>query len=132
MHRYSSHGEFPVQLVIYDANGCPDTAAIIASVLPSPFVSFSLPEVECEGDTLHSLTFQDQGAQLVSYSWMLSDGTAASSRNVQHAFERPGQYFVQLAIANDNGCADTLTQAVNITQKPNVAFEITEMCLGTL
>lgn len=133
VHQYTAHGDYPVQLVIFDGNGCPDTAEVVASVLPSPYVAFSLPEVECADDTLSlfNLSGPRGGSVLTDYLWTLSDGTVANSRNLLHAFERPGQYFVQLAITNDAGCADTVVQAVSITQKPNVAFDLAEdICLG--
>lgn len=63
----------------------------------------------CVGDTV---TFQDQGSfaqqgfVLTNYMWDFMDGDTANGTSVEHAFDLPGIYNVQLFVTDDNGCTN--------------------------
>ena len=63
----------------------------------------------CVGDTI---TFQEQGSfaqagfNLVNYMWDFLDGDTANGTTVQHVYDVPGYYNVQLFVTDDNGCTN--------------------------
>lgn len=63
----------------------------------------------CVGDTV---AFQDQGSfaqqgfNLVNYMWDFMDGDTANGTAVQHVYDVPGYYNVQLFVTDDNGCSN--------------------------
>lgn len=63
----------------------------------------------CVGDTV---TFQDQGSfaqpgfVLNNYMWDFMDGDTANGTTVQHSYDIPGLYNVQLFVTDDNGCSN--------------------------
>ncbi len=63
----------------------------------------------CVGDTI---TFQDQGSfaqqgfNLVNYMWDFMDGDTSNGTTVQHSYDVPGYYNVQLFVTDDNGCSN--------------------------
>jgi gliding motility-associated-like protein len=63
----------------------------------------------CVGDTI---TFQEQGSfaqmgfNLVNYQWDFLDGDTANGTTVQHVYDVPGFYNVQLFVTDDNGCTN--------------------------
>ncbi len=51
----------------------------------------------------------------VSYDWDFGDGTTATGRTVEHAFDSPGNYTVTLTVTDEAGVTNTTTRTVSVS-----------------
>ncbi len=58
------------------------------------------------------------------FEWNFGDGTTGMGTTVEHRYERPGGYVVQLKITDTNGCTNSnfITQRVRISPQPDYQF----------
>lgn len=132
-HTYTIEGEYFVTLTVKNTKGCvskPITQHVFIN--PSPVVSFTMPSV-CYGNNgifLDNSTISDQTQNLVSYRWSFGDGIVSSIFNPAHIYASPGSYPVKLKVTSDNGCADSLTKTISISDYPVTDFQIltTDFC----
>ncbi|MBI3509386.1 MAG: PKD domain-containing protein [Bacteroidetes bacterium] len=121
-HTYSAGGNYNVTLVVTSQNGCPDSVIIPVTVYPQPTPAFSSAGI-ClnDGTTFTDLSTVNPGS-IVSWSWNFGDASTSTSQSPSHHYPSPGNYNVTLVVTSSNGCADTLTQAVNIVPSPTAQF----------
>jgi len=63
----------------------------------------------CTGDTVNFQefgSFAQQGFTLTNYMWDFMDGDTANGQFVDHVYDVPGLYNVQLFVTDDNGCSN--------------------------
>lgn len=63
----------------------------------------------CVGDTVsfqEQGSFAQQGFNLVNYMWDFMDGDTANGTFVEHVYDTPGFYKVQLFVTDNNGCGN--------------------------
>jgi gliding motility-associated-like protein len=85
------------------------------------------------------ITFTDASTTTVgtitNWNWNFGDGSPnANTQNVSHPFATGGPYTITLIVTSSNGCVDTLTQVLNVFEKPIAAFNANGICQneGTL
>ncbi len=95
----------------------------------------------CVGDTV---TFQDNGStpamgfNLVQWIWHWSDNTdndtTASGGQIQHVFNAPGEYVIQLEVVDDNGCSNLNATDIRVYVTTYPTFDPfpndTTLCVG--
>lgn len=61
-----------------------------------------------------------------SYQWEFGDGTSATGPTTSHIFRNPGIYEVKLTASTTNGCSETSSKIIRITEQSDlgVAFNI--------
>ena len=68
------------------------------------------------------VTFDAQGSSgqtpLVSYRWDFGDGGRGNGALVQHVFNRPGSYDVQMTVEDQGGLRDSETHRIDILSAP--------------
>ena len=69
------------------------------------------------------------------FEWNFGDGRTAVGQNVEHQYDKPGGYVVQLTITDTEGCTNDnfITQRVRISPPPEVDFSgqlDSALCLG--
>lgn len=117
-HLYATAGTWNVTLEETDANGCVGTSTFTIEVYEIPTASF-LPVTGCENNALQFMNTSLASAT-TNYNWTFGDGTTESTlNNPSHTYLSTGSYNVTL-IAEDNGCLDTITNAVTIQPQPEV------------
>ena len=128
-HTYTSVGQYNVQLIILDINGCKDT------LLKQLYIEVNGPTsnftVNNPGTCLLSLiSFTDNSASdgthpITSWTWNYGDGITETltSAPFQHTYAGPGIYSVSLTVTDSKGCKDSLMKIDVITvSKPVAAF----------
>ncbi|MEM6263235.1 MAG: PKD domain-containing protein, partial [Bacteroidota bacterium] len=124
VHTYANEGNYDVQLIMWDANGCSDT------ILFTDYIRLSIPDADftmdqrngCPGTTVE---FTDQSVPdfpLVIWAWDFGDGNTSSLQNPQHVFGAAGTYTVTLTVTNVNGCTSTYQDSVLIYAPPTADF----------
>lgn len=131
-HQYQQPGTYQVSLMVLSINGC--TANITKSVViaPKPTVNFSYNN-GCVADTVQfvSSTFVNV-PNTASWFWTFGDGNTSSEINPLHIYAGTGTYNATLTITDLNGCSNTLTKQVQVSNKPTALFTTNApACSGT-
>ncbi|MEL6851747.1 MAG: PKD domain-containing protein [Bacteroidota bacterium] len=133
---FTQGGNFGVQLIALDANGCADTAYQAVNVNALPEVAFTASD--SNGCAPVNIFFQDQSltqAPITSWRWDFGDGQTGVSPSIMHTYAADGVYDVSLEITDANGCTQTLTKPQHIRLSHPVAdftSDATQFCPGTL
>ena len=81
---------------------------------PPPVASFALPA--CTGLTCaFTDTSTDFDGSVVSWSWEFGDGAVSTVQHPTHAYSAYGDYAVTLAVTDDNGDSDAVTQNITLS-----------------
>ncbi|QLG49293.1 PKD domain-containing protein [Natrinema halophilum] len=63
----------------------------------------------------------EEDGTIERYEWTFGDGTSATGKRVDHAFEEPGEYTVLLTVTDDENATDTDTITVTVTDSAKSA-----------
>ncbi len=127
------NGNFTIQLVAQDYNGCTDTASVDISVygidadFTMEFESACLPIEVVFNDASQSDT------TLVSWFWNFGSGNTSSDISPQHTFTAAAgnQFNVTLTVTDTLGCVGVTSQTI-VPDIPSAAFSAsaTQLCAG--
>ncbi len=67
----------------------------------------------------------------VAWHWDFGDGFAADGERVNHTYDRPGTYTVQLTVLSADGLSDNDALAIEVENRPPVAQASSDMTAGT-
>lgn len=129
---YNEYASFDVFLQVQDEFGCIDDTTITGQIDPSPMAQFTVLD-GCE-DASVSITNNSSVAVpgfIISQTWDFGDGTGSSSSNPNKIYSSDGAYAIELALATNHGCTDTVQQSIIIHPLPVPAFVATNACVGT-
>lgn len=98
---------------------CTASAMTTVTVYDTDPAAFILPQVACEFTTLEMINLSNPN---YSSFWDFGDGTTSIETEPIHLFESAGTYTIQLIVTNPQGCMDTLTQDLLITEAPAPSF----------
>ncbi|GAB4406115.1 MAG: hypothetical protein OHK0039_07600 [Bacteroidia bacterium] len=125
-HTYVAPGLYNVSLIVTDALNCRDTVVrpSVIQVHTGPTAGFTYaPQQGCEPLTVNFQSTATAGSlPIVQHQWTFGDGGSALVANPTYAYSVPGVYTVRLIVIDGNGCADTLSQSVQVLEKPVVNF----------
>lgn len=122
-HRYSTAGNYPVTLIVFDSLGCSDTLRQGSLVYVSAPMADYLPS-SVSTCTDQPVVFQDRsvGQSTLSYTWDFGDGNMASTDgDQQHQYRQNGNFLSKLTIIDSAGCSDSLSIPI-VIQQPNVSL----------
>ena len=135
---YPISGTFTATLVVTNNSGCKDTitstpgytvgdttSAPLIIVLPNPTANFIFDTV-CLGNQT-SFIDSSYGATITSWEWNI-DGTIDNNQNPTYTFNSIGPFPVQLKVANNFGCSDSITKNVFLEASPVENFSYTGTC----
>ena len=128
---FSTAGDYEINLVATEIiSGCQVNYSTTAHVDAIPTVSFNLPEeLRCIDQILFENT--SDMTQDVIYTWLPGDGSSPIPViNLFHGYDI-GTYDVSLIATSPNGCADTVTQLLEIIE-PSGDFILSDdvICMG--
>lgn len=131
-HQFLQPGTYQVTLLVLNANGC--SASINKSVViaPKPATDFSFNN-GCVADTVQfvSSTFVNV-PNTASWYWTFGDGNTSVETNPIHIYSGTGTYTVTLSITDLNGCSNSKTRQVQVTNPPTALFSTNApACSGT-
>ncbi|MDA9328917.1 PKD domain-containing protein, partial [Flavobacteriales bacterium] len=119
--------------LIFDVDGCFDSGKIGFYNFSQPDVTYSdfnyqfISDIAVSDDTLcigeeieldltcNQTNFYPDGT---IYSWDLDDGTKSNLEEIDHTYQTPGVYDLELIVSDGIGCSDTATQKVYISAYP--------------
>lgn len=110
-HIYQSDGVYIASLLVTSGFGCQDWMTDSIEVFTIPEVDFDAPFV-CQNDTVSvkNLSTSIQG-DVVYWEWNFGDATPVIySQNTTHNYVLHGEYDIELLVATDKGCTNTVVK----------------------
>jgi PKD repeat protein len=132
-HTYLESGNYSVLLVVSTLEGCVDSIIKPITIKQAPAAAFNHTKL-CIGD---SVTFQD--ASLISFphqniyrEWTFNDSLISTNYQPTMIYSSSGSYPVKLIVMASNGCRDTISQNIFVSNLPNSDFTFDAPCLADL
>jgi len=127
-HQYGTLGNFPVTLVVSDANGCSDTASLSSQVHIGPTLIPSFTVNDSGGCAPLGIQYNCTVPNALTWSWDFGDGNTSSQPNPQHLYQNPGTYSVSLSVTTQNGCNGSVSiqDLIHADSVPSVGFTIVQ------
>jgi gliding motility-associated-like protein len=107
-YKYLQTGFFDVKLIVTDAVGCVDSLTKIGLIAASnPKANFSVYDsISCPGKPIQFIS-SSSGA-ITNYNWTLGEGKTSTLKTPTNAYQKTGNYDIQLMITDKYGCKDSL------------------------
>lgn len=123
LHYYNQHGEYSIQLIVTNTNGCKDTTSQSVEIFNLPNANFSYTTNCTDNQRVISFTDQSTSDDVINY-WYYDFGGQATvtNPNVDFTFNNPGEYIVSHIVRTTNGCSDTTYQSITVTPLPEAGF----------
>lgn len=124
---FNTPGVFTISLTV--SNGTETATAVMQDYITvnfPPQAQFS-SSVGATGCGTQEMTFTSTSVagstSIVSYFWVLGDGTTDTGQTVTHVYSSPGTFDVMLVVTSADGCQSSLTQndVVTVAAPPVVA-----------
>ncbi|MDX2245624.1 MAG: PKD domain-containing protein [Bacteroidia bacterium] len=132
---YLNPGNYNVQLIVSDLNGCTDTATQNIEVFVSPTANFvPLTTLACVNDPVDFLDLSGGPYPISNWLWNFGDGTLSTTQSPSHVFTTDSLFTVTLTVVDQNGCVDsmTLSDVVKVTApEANFSLSHVQACPGT-
>ncbi len=127
LHRYSSPGDFPVNLTITDFNRCSNTATINLPYFPAPPILIVAPSeaISCAPATILLNNLSVPIDDTYDIEWEFGDGGRSGEISPTYTYEEIGTYDVYLGVTSPIGCfIDTLfRRLVTVLPSPTAGFD---------
>lgn len=129
VHTYTNYGNYDVQLITTNANGCRDTLQQNNYIrIQQPVIRIpSLPIAGCVPFTIRPVANITTLDAVTSYQWDFGDGSPiATTATPSHTYNSQGTYTVTLTITTSTGCTETLSipSAVRVGTIPVPDFSV--------
>lgn len=125
---FNNPGDYTVELVVSDNNGCQDSAKKLLTILAKPLAGFSADDV-CNGDSvkLNNNTLVPSGYN-VNYQWRFGDGMSSTSTSPVHLYQLINDsvsetFNVTLVARVPDGCTDSVSNPLTVNPSPDPYFE---------
>jgi len=127
---YTEVGEYDVLMTITNRHGCTDSIRKTMRVNPRPEAGFVTTPVCIGNKTYFTDQSNDQGGEIVSWHWNFGDpdtpADTSLTQNPEYRYDELGYYDVELRIATDMGCMDTIRQTVEVNPVPEAGFTVVD------
>ncbi|MGI6342001.1 MAG: PKD domain-containing protein [Bacteroidales bacterium] len=133
-HVYANGGQYNVELIVYNLNGCSDTIVKTITISEGATADFFYTN-NCKNDT--SFFYIDSTATniqaIANYHWNFGDGGVASGANTYHIYNESGTYVVVLTVTDTSGCITKVQKSIDVYESPVSNFShVTEVCTGNV
>lgn len=129
MHAYSTSGDFLVQIIVTDREGCVDSTRNDIEVFELPQVEFTLGNACQDAE----VTFDNQstiGLGALGYKWDFGDGNTSTAKSPKNTYTKDGTFTVQLVANSQKKCSDTLEKTIEIYPLPDAGFTFSHQGFG--
>lgn len=118
----NSAGNYTIELVVTNSNGCSDTAMQNITVHPSPTAN-AFVDVN-SGCTPLAVQFTNASTGAAIYQWNYGNGVSSGINHPNYIYSVAGNYTPQLIVENNFGCTDTFDFNPGITAllTPDISF----------
>ncbi|HAP69294.1 MAG TPA: hypothetical protein DCR04_06135 [Flavobacteriales bacterium] len=139
-HLYTTDGNFTINLVVVDVNGCTATASSTTNVypLPNPAMNISDGQEFCEQEVIQFLN--ETTGSVARVFWNFGDNAFIPGLpNATSTIDNPtfaynnfvfGPYTVTLGITDAAGCYEQTQTSIVIRDKPRAEFSSNIVCQG--
>ncbi|MCF8424165.1 MAG: PKD domain-containing protein [Bacteroidia bacterium] len=121
-HLFDSTKVYTVSLTALSDAGCSASFSQTITINPAPIAGFKF-QSNCG---LLSVNFNDtslvDGGTINSWNWNFGDNNTSIIQNPTHTYSTTGTYTVILEVSTSNGCKDTVSSVVNLSQSVLAAF----------
>ncbi|MGB4655014.1 MAG: PKD domain-containing protein, partial [Bacteroidales bacterium] len=129
-HLYVNSGQYNVELIVYNLNGCSDTIVKTVSINEGATADFFYTN-NCKNDT--SFFYIDNAVTnvqaIANYHWNFGDGNVATGANTYNIYSESGTYVVILTVTDTNGCVTKVQKNVSVYESPVSNFShTTDVC----
>ena len=121
-HTYEQAGLYDVTLTVTNSTGCAETVTYpdAVEVYPTPGAEFAAQPLAATIDNPR-ITFTEQiTGDFVYIEWDFGDGTVSYDYNPDHVYSAAGFYDVIMYTRNQEGCEDSDTLLISITEELKV------------
>lgn len=126
-HTFPSDGQYNVQLVVWNPDGCTDTVWHLVDVWPNPVADFTT-NIAC---LTYPTDFTDNSTNAVQWTYDFGDGSPLSTQsNPSYTYLADGTYNVEQVVTNIYGCMDSITSTVTVLPIPQAGFTNNTVCAG--
>ncbi len=131
-HVFNLAGNYNVQLIATDFNGCTDTTVQVVNVKAAPSADFNFIEA-CAGSfiSFENSTTIPSPFVVSSYSWQFGDGSTSGQTNPSKPYLNAGNYSVTLTANGNNGCSNAITKTVKVHAFPQPNYIADLNCAGS-
>ncbi|MDQ3843746.1 MAG: PKD domain-containing protein [Bacteroidota bacterium] len=133
---YPDTGTYTITLVVNQGEACGDRTTSVIRVYPGFIPDFNFTGICFNKPTQFTDATQAVYGNVNSWSWDFGDPATTTHvsdiRNPTYTYGKTGTYQVRLIATSTKGCVDTVIKAVNIIDKPPIAFAFkdTLICNG--
>jgi gliding motility-associated-like protein len=134
-HTFTVAGDYTIKLVTNRGQECSDSTTALVKVWPGFFPAFTSTGV-C---MINPVVFHDASTTVYgvvdSWKWDFNDATTTADfstlQNPSWTYATTGPKDVKLTVTNSKGCTKTITQTIDILDKPPItlAFKDTLICV---
>lgn len=123
-------GGFSLLFTSTHNGGCRSTFdSLDVTLIPSPTAAYTSVSA-CPTFPVNFTDVSTSTGSVTGWNWSFGDGGTSTTENPSHIYNTGGPYNVTLVVTSNNGCVDTLTQPVNVYNKPVAEFVSEGICLN--
>ncbi|MFZ9943592.1 MAG: PKD domain-containing protein, partial [Bacteroidia bacterium] len=105
-------------VTVTDLNGCQGDTAVYFTVNQTPVASFThAPSTDCDTPRIF-FTNTSTYPPSTQFTWTFGDSTTSNQTNPTHIYQEQGTYTATLYIMTSAGCADTVSDDVEVIFYP--------------
>ncbi|HNW54290.1 MAG TPA: PKD domain-containing protein, partial [Bacteroidales bacterium] len=132
---FPTAGNQQVKLTITDNSGCSNSITKPVTIIAKPVVKFWFQQPVCSQSAVLFNNISDATpGTVLSSTWDFGDGntkTVSALTAVSHKYVLPGAYNVKLTITTSDGCTNSTSLPVLISQEPTANFNVQASCLNS-
>lgn len=107
-----------------------DTSKVVVNSNEIPSADFSFSNT-CTSEDVEFKDLSTIGSSsIAAHEWTFGNGKSSTVQNAKTNYATDGNYSVKLKVTSAAGCADSITQSVDIYTKPTSSFTSADLCLG--
>ncbi len=122
-HYYGAVGIPTVHLIVYNSNGCKDTATKDIFIAPKPYAYMSFNN-DCQFSPIQFINGSTAGGGNISkYIWDFGNNRKSFNKDETISYDNYGNFNVKMIVYNSFGCSDTANQAITIYPRAVANFD---------
>lgn len=115
-YQYYGVGSYNITIIAYGQGGCSDTMVFPSqiTVRETPVANFDYTNIENENRLDGTIQFTNHSVMADQYVWKLDNEVFSTVIHPNYQYDHFGETLITLVAINDNGCTDTLSEAIVI------------------